>query len=73
MALLRRSRKKVVKPTAKEQKIITSRLQRKYPQMYKPIGMSAREVATYNKLSPADKRALGKMVGLELKKKYRSK
>lgn len=72
MGLLRR-KKKVVKPTAGEQRIITSRLKRKYPQMYKPIGMSAREVIAYNKLSPGDKKAIGKMIGLEMKKKYRSK
>lgn len=71
MALLRR-RKKVVKPTAKEQKRVTARLQRMYPQMYAPQ-FSAREQKAFAGLSAADKRALGKMTGLRLKRKYRKK
>ena len=66
-----KKKRKVVKPTAEEQRKISARLKLKYPQMYKPIGMSAREVLTYEKLSPGDKKAIGKMIGLELKKIYR--
>ena len=72
MALFRR-KKKVVKPTAKEQKTITTRLQKKYPQMYTPVGFSKREQKAYEGLSAADKKSLRKMTGLTLKRKYRKK
>jgi len=65
------ARKKIVKPTAAEQKKITVRLKRKYPQMYKPIGLSIREQRAFKNLSAADRKALEKMVGLKLKKIYR--
>ena len=72
MALFRR-KKKVVKPTAKEQKTITTRLQKKYPQMYTPVGFSKREQKAYEGLSAADKKSLRKMTGLRLKRKYKGK
>ncbi len=71
MALLRR-RKKVVKSTAKEQKEIDVRLQRKYPQMFEP-NLRAAERKVLLRAAPKDKKALEKMVGLRLKRKYRKK
>jgi len=71
MALLRR-RKKVVKPTAKEQKRITARLQRRYPQMYEPR-TGTRERVVISRASAADRRELERMAGYRLKKKYRKK
>jgi len=58
--------KKIVKPTAKEQKIITARLKRMYPQMYEPK-------ATFKGLSPGDRKELERVVGKKLKKVYRKK
>lgn len=72
MAIFRR-KKKVVKATVKEQKKIGARLRRKYPQMYKPVGMSKQEQKAYEKLSAADKEALKKMRGTTMKKKYGKK
>lgn len=69
-ALLKR--KKVVKPTAEEQKTITARLQRKYPQMYEPA-MTAAERKVISRASPSDKKALVKMIGLRLKRNYKKK
>ena len=69
MGLLKRSRKKTVKPTAGEQKKISARLKRKYPQMYTAYGSKA-ERAAYESLSPGDKREISKLIGLKLKKKY---
>jgi len=63
---------KVVKPTRKEKEIIQRRLKRKYPQMYEPP-LSARERKAYATLSPADRRAIEKQVGLKLKKLYGGK
>jgi len=73
MSLFKRKKKKIVKPTAKEQKIITARLQKKYPQMYTPIGFSKQEQKAFEGLSPADKKALMKMTGRKMKKVYRKK
>ena len=71
MGLLRR-RKKVVKPTAKEQKRITVRLQRKYPQMYESaIGKAEQKV--FSRAASADRKELEKMVGKRLKRKYKKK
>jgi len=66
MALFRR-KKKIVKPTVKEQKKIGARLRRMYPQMYKPVGMSKKE---YESLSTADKKAIAKLRGTTMKKIY---
>ena len=71
MALFRR-KKKVVKPTVKEQKRITTRLQRQYPQMYESR-IGAREKVIIGRASPGDRAALEKMVGKRLKRKYRKK
>ena len=68
MALLKR-RRKVVKPTVGEQKKISARLKRKYPQMYTAYGSKAERIA-YESLSPGDKREISKLIGLKLKKKY---
>lgn len=69
MALLRR-KKKVVKSTVEEQRKIGARLRRKYPQMYKPTGMSKKE---YENLSPADRKAIAKLRGTTMKKIYGKK
>ena len=69
MALLKR-RKKVVKSTVKEQKVIGARLRRKYPQMYRPTGMSKKE---YESLSSADQKAIAKLRGTTMKKIYGKK
>ena len=71
MALFRR-KKKVVKPTAKEQKTITARLQAKYPQMYESK-VGARERVIIGRASPGDRAALERMAGKRLKRKYRTK
>lgn len=64
------ARKKIVKPTAKEQKIIDARLKRMYPQMYE---MHTADVRKLKGLSAADRKALERMVGKKLKKIYRKK
>lgn len=69
MALFRR-KKKIVKSTVKEQKKIGARLRRKYPQMYKLIGMSKKE---YENLSSADQKAIAKLRGTTMKKIYGKK
>lgn len=65
-------RSKPVKPTVAEQKKITVRLQRKYPQMYEPK-LTRAEKKVISRASKADRAALEKMVGLRLKKIYRGK
>jgi len=65
-------RSKPVKPTAAEQKKITARLQRKYPQMYEPV-LTRAEKKVFSRAAKADRAALEKMVGKRLKKIYRSK
>ena len=71
MAIFRR-KKKVVKPTAKEQKRITARLQHMYPQMYESK-VGTRERAIIGRASPGDRAALERMVGKRLKRKYGKK
>ena len=71
MALFRR-KKKVVKPTDKEQKRITARLQKKYPQMYEPT-LSAVQKKVYSRAAPAERKELERMAGKRLKRKYRKK
>lgn len=71
MALFRR-KKKVVKPTAKEQQIITGRLQKKYPQMYEPM-ITRAERKVFSRAAPAERKELERMVGKRLKRKYRKK
>ena len=63
-------KKKVVKPTLEEKKIIEARLKRKYPQMYE-LTTTAREKKVLRGVSPSDRKALEKMVGKKLKKIYR--
>ncbi len=65
------ARKKIVKPTQAEQKIISRRLKRQYPQMYESAA-TAREKRTVSGLSKGDRSALLKMVGKKMKKIYRS-
>ena len=65
-------RSKPVKPTAAEQKKITRRLQRKYPQMYEPV-LTRAEKKIISRASKTDRAALEKMVGKRLKKIYRKK
>jgi len=72
MAIFRR-KKKVVKPTPKEKKRVTARLQKKYPQMYTPTGWSKTQRKVYSRATPADQREIAKMTGLTLKRKYRKK
>lgn len=71
MAILKR-KKKTVKPTATEQKTITRRLQKKYPQMYKSV-WPAGVYKKWEKLPPTDRKIMESMVGGELKKKYKRK
>ena len=66
------ARRKIVKPTAAEQKIITRRLQKKYPQMYE-TRMTKREKKVISRASKSDRAALEKMVGKKLKKLYGGK
>ncbi len=68
--MARRSRP--VKPTAAEQKKITSRLKRKYPQMYE-TPMTKREKKVISRASKSDRAALEKMIGKKLKKLYGGK
>ena len=65
-------RSKPVKPTAAEQRKITQRLQRKYPQMYEPM-LTRAEKKVISRASKTDRAALEKMVGKRLKKIYRKK
>lgn len=65
-------RRKPVKPTTKEQKTITGRLQRKYPQMYETTA-SIREKRLLSGVSKSDRAALERMIGKKLKKIYRKK
>ena len=69
MAIFRR-KKKIVKSTVKEQKKIGARLRRKYPQMYRPTGMSKKE---YENISSADQKAIAKLRGTTMKKIYGKK
>ena len=71
MALFRR-KKKVVKPTVKEQKRVTSRLQKKYPQMYEPM-LARAEKKVFSRAAPTERKELERMVGKRLKRKYRKK
>jgi len=66
------ARKKVVKPTPKEKKRITARLQKKYPQMYE-TKLSKREKKQFARASKADRAELEKMIGKKLKKLYGGK
>ena len=63
------ARRKIVKPTAAEQKKITKRLQRKYPQMYE-TRLTKREKKVISRASKSDRAALERMVGKKLKKLY---
>ena len=65
-------RSKPVKPTAAEQKKITARLKKKYPQMYE-TRMTKREKKVISRASPADRKELERMVGKKLKKLYGGK
>ena len=66
------ARKKIVRPTSAEQKKITKRLQKKYPQMYEPM-LTRAEKKVIGRASKADRAALEKMVGKKLKKIYGGK
>lgn len=65
------TRKKTVKPTLKEAKKIKARLQRQYPQMFEPV-VGKQEKRIIGRASPADEKALERMVGKRLKAIYRS-
>ena len=63
-------KKKIVKPTAAEQKIIDARLKEMYPQMYeRPAG----EIAMFRGLSLAERKKLLRMVSKKLKHLHGSK
>lgn len=68
MALFRR-KKKVVTPKGKEYRQVTTRLLRKYPQMFEVAG-SPGQMKAYHKLSPAEKRAAKPTMPLRMKRKY---
>ena len=61
-----------VKPTAEEQKKITARLKKKYPQMYE-TKMTKREKKVISRASKSDRAELERMVGKKLKKLYGGK
>lgn len=63
---------RIVKPTARERKIITGRLKKKYPQMYESA-MTSRERSRLKGLSPGDRKEMERMVGKKLKKLYGGK
>ena len=65
------ARKKIVKPTLKEAKKIKARLQRQYPQMFESA-MGTREKKVISRASPADQKALERMVGKRLKAIYKA-
>ena len=64
--------RKVVKPTSAEQKRITKRLQRKYPQMYEPM-LTRAEKKIIGRAGKTERKVLERMVGKKLKKLYGSK
>jgi hypothetical protein len=66
------ARKKIVEPIAAEQKKITARLKKKYPQMYEPM-LTRAEKKVISRAAKADRLALEKMVGKKLKKMYGGK
>ena len=66
------ARKKIVKPTLKEAKLIKARLIRQYPQMFESA-VGTRERKIISRAAPGDRKALERMVGMKLKKIYRGK
>jgi len=60
------------KPTAVEQRKITRRLKKKYPQMYE-TRLTKREKKVISRASKADRKELERMVGKQLKKLYGGK
>ena len=66
------ARRKIVKPTVTEQKKITARLKKKYPQMYEPM-LTRAEKKVIGRASKADRKELDRMVGKKLKKLYGGK
>lgn len=71
MGIFRR-KKKIVKPSAEEQRKITPRLQRQYPQMYE-TAMTSAERKVIGRAAPSERKALERMIGKRLKRKYRKK
>ena len=65
-------RSKPVKSTAAEQKKITQRLKKKYPQMYE-TKLTKREKKVISRASKSDRAAFERMVGKKLKKLYGGK
>lgn len=72
MGLLRRLRgkKKVVKPKGKEYKRVTTRLLRKYPQMFEVAGSPAQMKAYRAAISSAERKELKRSMPLRMKRKY---
>ena len=66
------ARRKIVKPTVAEQKKITARLKKKYPQMYEPM-LTRAEKKVISRASKSDRAELERMVGKKLKKLYGGK
>ena len=66
-------KKKIVKPTSAEQRIITGRLKRKYPQMYEPAISPGTKKQLGTVRGAADRKALERMVAKKLKKIYGGK
>lgn len=68
MAIFRR-KKKVVKPKGKEYKRVTTRLLRKYPQMFKVAG-TPQQMEAYRAATPTERKTLKRTMPLRMKKKY---
>ena len=66
------TRRKIVKPTSAEQKRITKRLQKKYPQMYEPM-LTRAEKKIFSRAAHTERKELERMVGKKLKKLYGGK
>ena len=64
--------KKVVKPTRKEQAIISRRLKKQYPQMYE-IDAPPGSITQAKKAKGVDRKAIMEMIAKKMKKIYRSK
>ena len=66
------ARKKTVKPTLAEARKLKARLQRQYPQMFESVAGAAQK-KQITRAAPTDQKKLLRMVGMKLKKIYKSK
>jgi len=68
VAIFRR-KKKVVKPKGEEYRKVTTRLLRKYPQMFEVVGTPG-QMKAYRSASPTERKTLKRTMPLRMKKKY---